>query len=131
MNGTKINWDYLGIATSVACAIHCALLPLILTALPIFGINIIHNSFFEWGMIALAFCVGAYSLIHSYVKHHQNKIPIAIFSTGSIFLILKQVIPQYEYLLLAFAVLFIVSAHVLNFRHCSHTKKCDSDGHIH
>ena len=24
----KINWDALGITTSVACAIHCAILPL-------------------------------------------------------------------------------------------------------
>ena len=43
---TKINWDIMGIATSVACAIHCALLPLLLTSLPLFGINIIHNIVF-------------------------------------------------------------------------------------
>ena len=30
----KINWDALGIATSLACAIHCAVLPLLLTSLP-------------------------------------------------------------------------------------------------
>ena len=53
----KINWDGLGIATSLACAIHCAILPLILTSLPLFGVNIIHNMFFEWRMIALAFIV--------------------------------------------------------------------------
>ncbi|MEO7446128.1 MAG: MerC domain-containing protein, partial [Ferruginibacter sp.] len=60
----KLNWDGLGIATSLACAIHCAVLPLILTSLPLFGINIIHNSYFEWMMIALAFGVGIYSLYH-------------------------------------------------------------------
>ena len=37
----KINWDAFGIAASVACAIHCAVLPLILSSLPLFGINII------------------------------------------------------------------------------------------
>ena len=131
MSETKINWDYLGIATSVACAIHCALLPLVLTALPIFGINIIHNYFFEWGMIALAFGVGTYSLIHSYIKHHQNKFPLILFFSGFVFLILKQVFHQYEFFFLVPAVILIVYAHVLNFKYCRHTKQCDSDGHVH
>jgi hypothetical protein len=51
----KINWDALGITASLACAIHCAVLPLMLTSLPLFGINIIHNAIFEYSMIGLAF----------------------------------------------------------------------------
>ena len=43
----KINYDALGIATSLACAIHCAILPLVLTSLPVLGVNIIHNIPFE------------------------------------------------------------------------------------
>ncbi len=57
---TKINWDALGIATSVACAIHCAILPVLITTLPFFGINILHNAFFEWGMITLACLIGSF-----------------------------------------------------------------------
>ncbi|MEI9957599.1 MAG: MerC domain-containing protein, partial [Ferruginibacter sp.] len=62
----KLNWDALGITTSIACAIHCALLPIIVTTLPVFGINIVNNMAFEWGMIALAFVVGSYALFHGY-----------------------------------------------------------------
>ena len=47
----KLNWGQGGIMTSVICAIHCALLPLIITSLPVLGVNIIHNAYFEWGMI--------------------------------------------------------------------------------
>jgi hypothetical protein len=83
----KLNWDAMGIATSIACAIHCALLPLILTSLPLFGINIIHNLFFEWGMIGLAFAVGSYSLFHGFIKHHRNYNPILIFSAGFVIII--------------------------------------------
>ena len=43
----KINYDALGITASLACAIHCAVLPLLMTSLPVFGINIINNYFFE------------------------------------------------------------------------------------
>ena len=59
----RINWDALGISASIACAIHCALLPLFLTSLPLFGINIIHNLGFEIGMIVLAFGIGSYSMV--------------------------------------------------------------------
>ena len=68
MTRIKVNWDAFGIAASLACAIHCALLPLVLTSLPLFGVNIIDNISFEILMIVLAFSVGAYSLYHGWKK---------------------------------------------------------------
>ena len=126
----KLNWDAMGIATSVACAIHCAILPVILTTLPIFGINIIHNLFFEWGMIALAFVVGSYSLFHGFVKHHRSFTPIIIFSVGFFFLVLKQFLHEAEYALLTIAVILIITAHYYNYRIC-HRSKCSSPHHSH
>ena len=114
----KLNWDSLGIATSITCAIHCALLPVFISSLPVFGINIVHNSLFEWGMIALAFVVGSFALFHGYGKHHKSFIPFLIFLTGFVSLVLKQFIPAAEYKFLTFAVLLIVSAHVYNYRLC-------------
>jgi hypothetical protein len=64
----KINWDALGITASLACAIHCALLPLFLSTLPLFGINIINNVPFEIFMILLALAIGSYSLYHGWKK---------------------------------------------------------------
>lgn len=127
----KTNWDLLGIATSVGCAIHCAVLPVVASTLPVFGINIIHNSVFEWGMIALAFVVGSYSLFHGYIKHHRNNFPVLLFSAGFIFLILKQFFSHQEYLFLAFAVGLIISAHILNFKYCRQSKVCNSPHHVH
>ena len=126
----KLNWDALGIGTSLACAIHCAVLPMILSTLPVFGVNIIHNLFFEWGMILLAFAVGYYSLAHGYIKHHRSFIPILIFSAGLIFLVLKQFFPIVEYILLAIAVILIITAHYNNYRAC-HRSKCASPHHTH
>ena len=126
----KLNWDAMGIATSLACAIHCALLPLLLTSLSVFGINIIHNSFFEWGMIAVAFLVGSYSLFHGYIKHHRSFTPVLIFCIGFIFLVLKQFFAEFEYAALAIAVAFIISAHFYNYRLCQQSK-CASPHHKH
>ena len=126
----KLNWDALGIGTSILCAIHCALLPVLVTTLPVFGINIIHNLVFEWGMIALAFVVGSYSLFHGYIKHHRSLRPVLIFSVGFIFLILKQFFTQFEISLLFVAVACIISAHYYNYRLC-HRTKCSSPHHTH
>jgi hypothetical protein len=127
----KVNWDFMGIASSVACAIHCALLPIIVTTLPIFGINIIHNHFFEWGMILVAFLIGCYSLLHGFVKHHKNYTPLYIFFTGFIFLILKQFFIQEQYMFLALAVSMIIIAHIFNYRYCQIGKACNSLHHKH
>jgi len=60
----KINLDFLGIGTSLACAIHCALLPLFMSSLPVFGVNIIDNLYFEYIMVGVAFIVGILALRH-------------------------------------------------------------------
>ena len=115
---SKINWDALGIAASVACAIHCALLPLLFTSLPLFGINIIENKIFEIFMVIVAFAIGVYSLYHGWKKHHHSVVPITVFVTGFLFLVLKLFFAEYENWLLLPAVTGIVTAHVINFRAC-------------
>ncbi|MDQ6903909.1 MAG: MerC domain-containing protein [Bacteroidota bacterium] len=125
----KINWDAMGIITSVACAIHCAILPLLLTSLPLFGINIINNSFFEWSMIGIAFLVGSYALSHGYKRHHRNWKPLIIFSVGFIFLILKQIFYTYEFVFLVPAVCCILYAHFLNYRYCGVSRTCSTHSH--
>ena len=126
----KINWDSLGILTSILCAIHCGVLPLLLPALPLFGVNIIHNSIFEWGMILIAFSVGMYSLYHGYIKHHHTYTPFVFFLVGFMFLVAKQFLQDLELLFLCSAVLLIISAHFMNFT-LSKKSKCSSPHHKH
>lgn len=111
----KINYDALGIATSIACAIHCAVLPLVLSSLPLFGINIINNNVFEVGMIILAFLIGVFSL-RSGFRHHHRFIPIIMFSVGILLLLLKQYYHTYLLSFLIPAVVLIVGAHWMNYR---------------
>ncbi|MBO9619348.1 MAG: MerC domain-containing protein [Niabella sp.] len=129
---SKINWDALGISASVICAIHCAVLPLFMASLPLFGINIIENRAFEAGMILLAFLVGVYSLFHGFRMHHHKIMPIVLFTLGMAFLVLKQIFLLYHNLLLIPAVVLIISAHVFNYKLCrrhnhAHAEDCDHD----
>jgi MerC mercury resistance protein len=119
-----INWDALGVSATIACAIHCALLPLLLTSLPLFGINILENIYFETGMIILAMAIGIYSLWHGYRRHHHSYVPLLLFISGIFFLFLKQFSAEYHLWLLIPAVPLIVSAHYLNWKFCRKAKHC-------
>ncbi|MBL0154735.1 MAG: MerC domain-containing protein [Chitinophagaceae bacterium] len=115
---SRINWDAMGIGASLACAIHCAVLPLITSSLPLFGINIIHNVYFEAGMIVLAFFIGSSALFHGYRKHHHRILPIALFTAGISLLVIKQFFHAWEIWFLIPGALGIITAHLLNFRFC-------------
>jgi len=119
----RINYDALGIAASVACAIHCALLPIFLSSLPILGMDIINNIFFEAAMIALAAAIGFRSLRHGFRKHHHSRRAIIIFSIGITLLVLKQVWHDRQLLFLIPAILAIVTAHVININYCRKSAK--------
>jgi MerC mercury resistance protein len=126
----RFNWDAMGVATSLACAIHCAVLPLVLTSLPVFGVNIIENMNFEYFMIFLAAGIGGFSLWHGYRKHHHRFLPLIVFLVGIGFLFAKQLWHNFEYWLLPIAVVLIVAAHLMNYRACrihdhAHKEDCD------
>lgn len=123
----KINYDALGIAASLACAIHCAVLPLIMSSLPILGINIINNFWFEIFMIVLAMGIGLHSLTHGFKKHHHRILPIIVFILGIILLMLKQILHRYQLWFLVPAVILIVSAHYINYRQCRIADHCHTD----
>jgi hypothetical protein len=127
MSIRKVNWDALGITASVACAIHCAVLPLFISTLPLFGVNIIHNMAFEAGMVFLAFGIGSWSLYHGYKRHHHSLRPFGLFCLGLALLILKLFFVHYETWLLIPAVALIVTAHFLNFRFCRVHNHAHSD----
>ena len=128
---SKINWDGLGITASLACAIHCALLPLFLTSLPFFGIELLDNPTFEIGMILTAAAIGFYSLYHGYKKHHHLAMPLYLFIVGILFLCAKQIWHDKQYWLLPPAVIFIVTAHYFNFKACKKANHCHTDDCAH
>lgn len=123
----KINWDAAGIATAIACAIHCAILPLFLISLPILGINIINNKPFEYGMIGTAFIVGCIALSHGFRKHHHHIAPLILFAIGIFFLILKEYLVSIELPFLIIAFIFIVGAHYINYRLCRKANHCHTN----
>lgn len=122
----QINWSAIGVSAAVACAIHCALLPLFITALPLFGIDFLDNIYFEIGMIAIAFVIGGLTLFHGYRKHHHKLSPLFLFLVGIILLSIKHFFIEYIYWLVIPSSILIISAYYLNWRFCRQAKHCHS-----
>lgn len=116
----KINLDAVGAGVSLACAIHCAILPLAVATLPALRLN----AFFEYAMIGLAFFIGIAALRHGYRKHHRRPAPALLFTTGMMLLIAKQIWQGRELLFLAMALPLILCAHALNYRLCRRPQTC-------
>lgn len=74
--------DHIGITASTLCAIHCAIVPIILTFLPLAGIGFLATPIFEWGMIALALLLGVLSIFLSYVRTHRRTLPLLMLIVG-------------------------------------------------
>ena len=117
----RINYDVLGISVSVACAIHCAVFPLILSGLPMLGSGIFTHLAFELTMIAIATVIGLVALFHGYKKHHHRLLPACIFVTGILLLVSKHLSSAAEVYLLIAAIAMIISAHLLNYKLCRMT----------
>lgn len=120
-----LNLDKIGITASTACAIHCALLPFVLTLLPLWGLEFLGDPFVEISMISGSMVLGVWSLGRSYRKHHQKIMPIMILMLGFTFIFIGHFAGTdvLEPLLIPAGGFIIAFAHFLNIRlskNCTH-----------
>lgn len=119
MKALKRNYDKWGIITSLACAIHCAVLPVFAAALPFLGINFIENSFIDYSLIGFSFFFGVFSLYNGYKHHHKRKLPAVLFAAGFTFLVINQIIrDKYVLLFIPVAAILIIAADLINISYC-------------
>jgi hypothetical protein len=61
--------DRLGATGSMICAVHCALTPLLLAAIPSLGLSVWLGDGFERGFVLFVTVVGLFSLLWGYRRH--------------------------------------------------------------
>ncbi len=124
----RINWEALGVAASVACAIHCAAMPILFTSLPLFASGFFGSIFMEVLLLGLAFGIGFYNLWHGYKKHHHRSNTLILFSAGMFLFLLHQFVkfPASTTLFIGTGTVLVLSAHFLNHRYCRLAKHCHS-----
>lgn len=126
----RYNLDKLGISASLLCAIHCALVPVILPLMSAVGLGFLWSHEFEFFMIALAFVVGIWALSHGYRYAHRKLLPFVLFTIGIGIIFLSKLIfhHEYEFIILPIGAIFIVIAHWRNWKMHTH---CPAAEHSH
>jgi hypothetical protein len=118
--------DQLGMTASIACAIHCAVLPLVVTVLPLVGLEFLANIWVETAMICISLVIGAWSLISTYPRH-QNLGPVLVLIAGFVFIAAGHFLfEQMESVLVPLGGFTIAAAHYMNWklnRVCGHEYK--------
>ena len=78
----NLNLDYIGMATSLLCAVHCALLPIVLSFSSLMGIRFLANVWLESMIILLSFFIASYALMRGFLRYHQNPLALLIVVIG-------------------------------------------------
>ena len=127
--------DQFGMTASIACAVHCAVLPLVITSLPLIGMEFLANVWVEITMILLALVIGAWSMTTSYLQH-KNIVPIMVLLTGFFFIATGHFLwHELEAVMIPLGGFTIAAAHYINWklsRRCEHdpTEQGGENGHF-
>lgn len=128
-----IKWDVLGMTASLFCAIHCLLLPLLITTLPLLGIELLENPAVEICTLVISLLAGVVALYTGYKKQHHRLWPIPVFVIGMIAMISGNLDIEYwntsEAVFKSVGITCILTAHIANWKyrsncnkhHCIHT----------
>ncbi len=122
----------MGITASAICAIHCAVVPLIFTSLPLLGLGFLANPWLEWSMIILAVIIGLSSISLSYFRTHRRFLPLALLNLGFLIVIYGHLfISGYiEGIIVPLGGLTIVLAHFVNYKYVGASNNCGHGEHI-
>ena len=113
---------------SVLCAIHCAIVPLLITSLPLLGLGFLSNPWFEWGMITFALIIGICAIGITYLRKRHSLLPMFLLIIGFIIIIAGHlfITSWREAFIVPIGGLLIAAAHFFNYKY----SKIYLDGHV-
>lgn len=116
--------DQWGMTASLACAIHCAVLPFFMSTLPLWGLSFLAYSWVETSMICLSLLIGIWSLSTSYPKHKKLR-PVLVLVAGFGFIAAGHYfLESLEAVLIPLGGFTIAGAHFFNWKYsrsCNHS----------
>ena len=139
MPATPARWwhlaDRVGATASILCAIHCALLPFVLTLLPLLGLGFLAGHRFERGFVMFAVSLALVALINGY-RRHRRRLPLSLAGPGAALLLFGVTFADgwpiaVHSTLVATGGTMVAAAHFMNLwfdrrRDHSHAPACDT-----
>lgn len=113
----SLNKDFFGFMASMACAIHCALLPFILTIGALSSLAWLEHPMIEAGFILLSLILAGWSIVIGYLRHHKNYTALITVLVGFALIIASRFFEgSMEAILTTLGGLTIAAAHIINWR---------------
>jgi hypothetical protein len=121
--------DNIGMTASTLCAIHCAIVPLLITTLPLIGLGFLANPRVEWSMIILALMLGVSSIGSSYFRTHHRPLPLLLLCGGFLVIIAGHTLITgwAEAVIVPCGGLIIATAHFVNYKYVGVCKNCEHE----
>lgn len=112
------SWDFIGFSTSMLCAAHCLILPILITVTSMSSLALLEAPLFEAGILTLSAFLGIASLLPAYIKHHRKFTAIAVFCLGILVIGLSRfdINEVWEISLTSAGATLVASAHFINWR---------------
>jgi len=120
--------DRAGMSASLACAVHCAVLPLLLAALPAIGLAWLDSPWVDWTMVGLAATIAIRAHRGGFAVHRRC-LPVAVAVAGlsiivTTICVLKGTASQHY--LQASGAVVVASSHFLNRHLCRNCGACST-----
>ncbi|WP_462266807.1 MerC domain-containing protein [Mucilaginibacter sp.] len=119
MHPSSINTklDHIGIGVSILCAIHCALLPVVITMLPLIRLKFLTHPAIELSIILTSLSIGLISLGKSW-RSHQSYLPFGLLVAGFLSIAAEHFwnLNGLGWLLLVMGSILISLAHLFNWK---------------
>jgi hypothetical protein len=125
---TTNHLDRAGATASFICAVHCALMPLVITLLPLVGLGWLADERIEWALVIAAGIMGVSSLCLGY-RVHRNRRAFAALSVALVLLASGRIAEHHKMGWIGVAMvvcggLTMVIAHALNYKLCRTCHSC-------
>jgi hypothetical protein len=118
--------DRAGMSASLACAVHCVVLPLLLAALPAFGLAWLDSPWVDWTMVVLATLI-ALRAHRGGFRVHRRCLPAGVAVAGLLIIVtticLLKGSASHHYIQASGAVV-VASSHFLNRHLCGNCVVC-------
>lgn len=124
LSNNKINaiLDTLGFSASALCAFHCAILPFVMSFLPILGIEFLKDPLFELIMLGSSVTLAVTSFLMGYYKHHHDGEALFIMLVAFVFFVIGHV---NSYMPTVFEMICIpIGGFIMAFAHYRNWKLC-------
>ena len=125
--------DRLGATGSLLCAIHCALLPLVIALLPALGIAAWLGEGFERGFVLFATLLGLFTLVWGYRRHHVVR-ALGLLLPGLAILWFSVLYAPLHHALLPHAITMTLGGTLVGWAHLANLRlnhASNQPGHVH